>query len=318
MYCLLLALFCLGLIACSGDTEPQLVLGTLEWDRVELRARESEIITEAVVKQGQRVESQQLLLQLDSTLAQTRLDGAIAARERARARLDEVLRGPRVQQVVAARAVREGAESQLLEAELEVKRQQNLVDKKLASKATLDRVIALRDSKLAARDSASEDLKLALEGSSEEEIRQARSALEVAQAEAAAQVLRLQRLAVRAPVAGVVESLPLKTGSQPRIGEVVVVLLAGQPYARAYLPEPLKSGVSVGSQFLVSIDGIEKPLKARVRYLSREAAFTPYFSLAQRDRSRLVFVMELEFEDPQVTDLAAGLPLQVWIPDSTR
>jgi HlyD family secretion protein len=312
---LVLLLPSVGLLACGHGSESQTILGTLEWDRVELLANESETIVRIEVIEGQRVEEQQLLLQLDSRLAQARLAAAIATREKSRAHLDEVLRGPREERVAEAQALLEGAESRLFEANLEVQRQTELVDRKLASEAILDRLIAIRDSRQAELESAVQNLKAVTVGSTDEEIRQARFALQLAKAEVAGQQLLLQRLEVLAPVAGIIDSVPLKKGSQPRSGEVVAVLLAGRPFARAYLPEPLKARVNVGDRLAVSIDGVDRQLQGRVRYLSREAAFTPYFSLAQRDRSRLVFEMELEFDDPDVSMLAAGIPLQVLVPD---
>jgi HlyD family secretion protein len=313
---LLMLLIAAGLAACEDRTQPRIVLGTLEWDRVELLANQSETILRIDVAEGDSVEENQLLLMQDQRLAKARLEGAIAARENARARLDEVLRGPREEVIAEARAVLQGAESRLLEAELEVKRQTELVQRKLASDSTLDRLVTLRDSRAAERESANQNLKAAIEGSTDEEVRQAQFSLQRAATEVNVQEVHLQRLSIKAAVAGVIDSIPLKVGAQPRVGEVVIVLLSGRPFARAYLPEPLKAAVQVGDQFMVRIDGLEAEQPARVRFLSREAAFTPYFSLAERDRSRLVFEMELEFENPDIDALSAGLPLQVLIPDS--
>ena len=299
----------LVLAACQPESEPHTLLGTLEWDRVELQASESETIVRIEVTEGQRVEKQQPLLLLDSRLAQARLDAAIAGRERSRAGFDEVLRGPREERIAEARALLKGIESRLLEATQEVRRQTELVARNLASEASLERLVAVRDSSHAERESAVQNLKAATEGSTEEEVRQVQFALQAAEAEVTIQQLRLEKLTVLAPVAGIIDSLPLKTGSQPRNGEVIAVLLAGRPFARTYLPEPLKARIKLGDRFAVSVDGVDRQFQARVRYLSREAAFTPYFSLAQRDRSRLVFEMELEFDDPEVSTLAAGIPL---------
>jgi HlyD family secretion protein len=310
-----LLLLTMGLVACKQAAEPQELLGTLEWDRVELVANESEMIVRLEVVEGQRIEEQQLLMVLDQRVAQARLDGAIASQGESQALLDEVLRGPREERIAEARAVLEGSEARLADSTGQVQRQIELVAQKLSSEAILDRLIAIRDSNQAELDSAVQNLKAANEGNTEEEIRQAQFGLQLAEAEVAMQQLLLQRLEVMAPVAGVIDSIPLKLGSQPRTGEAVAVLLTGSPFARVYLPEPLKARVNVGDQFAVRIDGVNDLLQARVRYLSREAAFTPYFSLEQRDRSRLVFEMELEFDDPDVSKLAAGIPLQVLVPD---
>jgi HlyD family secretion protein len=48
-----------------------------------------------------------------------------------------------------------------------------------------------------------------------------------------------------------------------------------------------------------------------VRYVAADAAFTPYFALTQRDRSRLAFLAEVEVTGPEAGSLPAGVPVEV-------
>jgi HlyD family secretion protein len=122
----------------------------------------------------------------------------------------------------------------------------------------------------------------------------------------------LERLTVRAPAAGVIDDLPLEPGERPALGAVVAVLLAGAaPHARVYLPEPLRTRVKVGDAAAVYIDGIEAPFSGRVRRVSADPAFTPYYSLTERDRSRLSYLTEVELEGEAAQDLPSGIPLRV-------
>jgi HlyD family secretion protein len=59
------------------------------------------------------------------------------------------------------------------------------------------------------------------------------------------------------------------------------------------------------------IDGVDAPLHGTVRYVSAEASFTPYYSLTQKDRTRLSYVAEITVDDPKAADLPAGVPVQV-------
>jgi HlyD family secretion protein len=302
-------------LGCTPTEQPPVALGTLEWDRVELVAEAFERIVAIDVVDGQQVRAGDPVLSLDGSLLEARLAQLDAALEVSRARLDEVLRGPREEAVAEARAAVAGAGSRLHEAELEVKRQQQLVDRGLGSQATLDRAVAIKESAQADRDQAQESLNAAVEGSTDEVIRQARSALAQSQAAVDEQRLRLSRMQLTSPVSGRIDDLPLEVGDRPRLGETVAVLLVGDgPYALSWLPEPMKARVKVNDQLQVRIDGRSEPMPGRVRHISREAAFTPYFSLSERDRSRLVYRMEVDL--PNAGELGAGTPVQVVLPSS--
>ncbi len=123
------------------------------------------------------------------------------------------------------------------------------------------------------------------------------------------------RYEVRAPRAGRIEALPFKLGERPSAGAPVVVMLAdGAPYARAYVPEPLRVRFTAGRAVDLTVDGVAEPLHGTVRYVSAEAAYTPYYALTQKDRSRLSYLAEVTVDDPRAADLPVGVPVQVRVP----
>ena len=66
------------------------------------------------------------------------------------------------------------------------------------------------------------------------------------------------RYVVRAPRAGLVEALPYKLGERPPAGAPVAVLLAdGAPYARVYVPEPLRAAYRPGAKVTLRVDGVD-------------------------------------------------------------
>jgi HlyD family secretion protein len=73
--------------------------------------------------------------------------------------------------------------------------------------------------------------------------------------------------------------------------------------------------VSAGLSALVSVDGIPDAFEGRVRTVSSEAVFTPYFALTERDRSRLAFVAEVDLIGETAARLPVGLPVEVTFPD---
>jgi HlyD family secretion protein len=62
------------------------------------------------------------------------------------------------------------------------------------------------------------------------------------------------------------------------------------------------------------VDGL-KTYQGKVRYVSSEAAFTPYYALTQRDRSRLSYLAEIDFTEASAANLPGGVPVEVTFPD---
>lgn len=308
---LALALLALAVAACRPADELD-VVGTLAWDRIELTADASEPIVDVAVREGDTVAAGQAILKLDPARVQAQLDQARALEAQSAARLAELVRGPRGEDIAKARADLAGREGALDAAQHELERVRSLVDKKLSSAQALDTARSVYDVALGARDAARAALAELIAGTTEEELNQARAAHAAASAAVRTLEVSLDRLTVVAPRAGRIDDLPLLAGERPAAGAVVAVLLSGDaPYARVYLPEPLRVTVRVGTPASVYVDGVEQPFAGRVRRISSDPAFTPYYSLTERDRSRLSYLTEVSLDGEAARQLPAGVPLRV-------
>lgn len=307
----LAAIACVGAVGCGGSGDGQAV-GTLERDRIELVAEASEPIVLHAVREGDAVLPGQLVVKLDATRFDALVSQAQAARDRAAARLAELERGPRRERLDEARATLAGAEGALATAREELRRSEQLARTGAGSAARLDRDRALHDEALARRDAARASLEALVEGTTAEELLQARAALAEAESSLAEIRTRAARLEVRAPVRARVDALPYEPGERPPAGAPVAVLLAdGAPYARVYVPEALRVRVLPGVAARVRVDGVETPFDARVRNVASEASFTPFAALTERDRGRLVYVAEVDLDGAAARELPAGVPVQV-------
>ena len=181
--------------------------------------------------------------------------------------------------------------------------------------ADLDRIsgaVKVASARVEAAEARLADL---VEGTTREELAQARAS--VAEAEAGVGRLQLlaERLVIRAPRAGTIDAIPYKLGERPPPGATVIVMLAAAaPYARVYVPEPLRASVTPGLEAQVAVDGVDGSFAGRVRYVSSEPSFTPYFALTQRDRSRLSYVAEVTLTEPRALALPTGVPVDVDFP----
>jgi HlyD family secretion protein len=309
--CLVWVLLAAGLLAACQRDVPVDVVGTLEWDRIELTADAAEPIVAIEVREGEAVAAGQTVLQLDARRVQARLEESRAMLAQHAARLAELQRGPRAERISQARATLAGAEGALAAALHELNRVRPLVKQELLTRQDQDNAQSAYDTALATRDNARAVLAELEHGTTREELDQAIAARDAAAAVVHGLEVSLERLTVRAPVAGVIDDLPLERGERPAQGAVVAVLLAGDaPHARVYLPEPLRTRVRVGDPASVYVDGIEQPYHGRVRRVSADPAFTPYYSLTERDRSRLSYLTEVELTDEAARELPAGIPLR--------
>ena len=90
-----------------------------------------------------------------------------------------------------------------------------------------------------------------------------------------------------------------------------MVMLAGtQTYARVFVPETLRASVSSGTRAIIHVDGLSEALEGRVRWVSTESAFTPYFALTEHDRGRLSYVAKIDIVGDRER-LADGIPVEV-------
>ena len=306
-----LSLTMLTIVACDSRDENQRIVGQLESDRIEITAEVSERIIERAVIEGQSVDAGHLLIRQDTARIESRIAEAMANALQARARLDELVRGPRKELIVAAQANVRGATDELEFRETDLDRAQLIHERNLASAELRDRAKAARDSAKANLENLQAMLEQLLTGTTPEELRQAEEALSQADARIASLMIDLERHSPTAPVAGVVDSLLFEVGERPSVGQPMAILLSGQqPYARVFIPESMRVRVVPGTNARVFVDGLDVPLTGRVRWVANEAAFTPYFALTEHDRGRLSFAAKIDVLNARGR-LPDGVPVEV-------
>lgn len=296
-------------LAACGEPPPQ-VLGTLEWDRITLPAPVAERIVRIDVREGEVVAAGAPLLQLELTRSAAQAEAATALARQSRDALAELQAGARSEQVAQARATLASAQAQAAEARASLARLRPLAARQLVAKSDLDRAVAAAGSADGQVRAAQAVLDELLHGTRPERIAQGEAALAAAQAQATVQAASLGKLDVRAPRAGRVDSLPYRLGDQAPVGAPLAILLVGEaPYARVYVPEPLRAGVKPGQAARVFVDGREGSIAGHVRMVRSEPSFTPYYALSGDDAARLSYLAEVVLDAP--IDLPAGVPVRV-------
>lgn len=264
-----------GLSACGDDSGLPLT-GTLERDRIDLVAEAQEPIVQVAVHEGERVKAGDLILQLDTSNFSTQVTQAQSTRDQAAAKLP-------------------GADATFTRAQKDYDRIQQLVKAGTRPASDLDQARDALDNARASRNAAAAVLA------------QSQAALEQAK-------LSLGRLSVRAPRDAVVDSLPYHLGERPPARAVVATLLdSSAAYVQVYIPEPLRVKTVVGTQASLKFDGTDKAYTGTLRYVSQDASFTPYYSLTERDRSRLAYLAKVYLQG-DTAGLPSGAPVSVDFP----
>ena len=302
---------CLILVACEAGNDDERIVGQMESDRIEITAEFSEPIVERSVALFQRPKFSQPLIVQDTARIESRLAEAEANLGQARARLDELIRGPREEQIVATRASVEGAKNALEFRETELRRAEEIHARDLASSELRDRAQANRDNAVANLENLEARLDELLSGTTAEELQQAEAAVGQAEARVAQLAIDRERHVAIASEDGIIDSLLFEPGERPGIGQPMAILLSGQQsYARVFVPAGIRVQVKPGTRAVLHVDGLPQPLPGVVRWVSSEAAFTPYFALTEEDRGRLTYIAKVDVTGDRER-IPDGVPVSV-------
>ena len=301
------------MLSACDRTETSYMVGTLERDRIELKVESSEPIIAIHAQDGQAVAAGDLILEQDPERATARLAQQLGLRKQAAARLAELQRGPREESIREARARLEASTVQKENALANLKRTRKVFAKGLSSEGRLDFDETNYKTAVAEEKANAEALDRLLHGTTIEELQQVAAALEAAEATVRQARLDLDRTRIKAPIAGVIDKVLFRLGERPPPGTTIAVLLDNsRTFARVYVPEHLRADIVPGISIEIRVDGEDKTFTGRVRWVSSDASFTPYFALTEHDRSRLSYLAEIDI--PDAADLPSGIPLQADFP----
>jgi HlyD family secretion protein len=306
---LLICLLCAA--GCDRNSGAIRAGGMIEMDEIDVASLVGGRVSRLYVVEGDTVRAGDTLavLERDEVLADLRAQAAAAKRAEAQAR--EVSRGPRKEEIEAARSALASADAQLKLTEAELARISKLFSEQVVAQAELDRAQNARDEAVARRDSARENLGMLEVGSRREQIEAAHENARSAQAALQAAESRSRELVLIAPTNGVVLLKNFERGELAQPNQPVVTL--GNPdslWVRAYLAAPLVSHIRLNSPATVHLTGDKRKFPGRVAEIATRAEFTPRAALTEEERASIVFAIKVVL-DPTNGALKAGVPADV-------
>lgn len=302
---------------CSREPDRSVVVmvGTVERDRLEMLAPASEILIEQPVVEGGKAAAGAVVARLDDSRLKQEVASLKSAGDAEKARLDLLEAGYRTEEIAQARAAYQATVARVEIAAIELQRAQALVSAAVETQSLLDSARSAHAEAVANKQKAAEFLRQQEAGPRGEEIRAQRATFEAAGARLREAQVRLDQLTIKAPRDCHVDVLAFRVGERVPAGASVATLLdSTKPYARVFVPERAKASVTPGREGTAKVDGVAREFRVRVRMVSSDATFTPFYALTDRERERLAFAAKMDLIEPEARELPVGVPVTVRIP----
>jgi HlyD family secretion protein len=296
----------------NSDANEILLSGTVEAREVDLSFQVGGRIAKLNADEGSWVTQDELVAALDPKDLELALQQTTAQANAAKANLDALKAGTRVQELRVAEADLQKARSQLNYAKSEVKRVSFLVPKKLASESQLEQVQLQYEVALAGVEQAAQKLNLLKEGPRQEDINQAEQQYIASNEASEMSRQQLQYARLVSPVTGMITVRLREAGEVVAPGQPVVrIAQTSKPWVRAYINETQLGKVRIGQSARVKIDSApDKTFSGKLAFISPVAEFTPKTVETRELRVDLVYRIKVEVDNPQGV-FKVGMPADV-------
>jgi HlyD family secretion protein len=287
--------------------------GTVEATDADLGFQAAGRVLEVSVDEGDDVTAGTELARLDTRELEAALDGARAQLDAAEARLSELDRGARPQEVLTAEAAVRAAATRAEEARAERERAAALFAGGAISRQVRDRAEASLQVATATLEQAEEQLALVEEGPRTETIRAQRATADQARANVARAEAALSHAVITAPFDGVVTVRHREPGEAVTPGAPVLTLLdPSDRWVRIYVREDQMGLVSIGARAEIVADtDPDRVYEGEVVFIGNEAEFTPRNVQTAEERIKLVYPVKVRITGDTQFELKPGVPADV-------
>ena len=284
--------------------------GSIDMRTVDLAFEESGRIKAVLVEEGARVSAGQKLAQLETRRYEIARETAAAQVAVAQKELQLLLAGSRQEEIDAARAELEAAQSSYRFAQRTCARESKLGE--ATTKLRVDEACSQAKVSAAQAKAAQKQLDLLLAGTRIEQIEVARANLELAEAALADAQRALENCTLLSPSEGVIRTRLREKGDMVSAQSAVYELALMNPlWARVWVDEVNLGRVAPGQKVRVKVDSYpDQTFEAVVGFVSSVAEFTPKTVQTEDLRTSLVYEVRATVADPQGL-LRLGMPVTV-------
>jgi len=298
------------LLSACGDADPGGYSGYVEGEYVRVASPFAGELTLLQVKRGDTVASGAPLFALEQDNEKAAREEAQARVRQAEAKLADLNKGKRPQELESARAQLAQAEANLRLSTAELKRSQELLASGFISAAKLDEVRSAEQRDQARVNQLKADLAVARLAARPDEIAAASAEAKGARDALAQAEWRLQQKSQTATQPGLVADTLYQQGEWVPAGSPVVSMLPAQNVkVRFFVPETRVGALRVGQAVRIRCDGCAQPVDATLTFIAPEAEYTPPVIYSRENRAKLVFMVEARPRVEQAMSLHPGQPV---------
>ncbi len=302
------------LLSCSGQ-KPH-YLGYIEAYLVYIAPPVSGQLFDLDIHRGDAVKANQKLYQLDPEPEHSYLNQAQYTLAAEQETLSDLEKGQRSTILDALRANVLSAEAQLALSKITLERNQRLYDKQVVSKAALDNATADYATRLQEVKQLQANLAEAELGAREHLIQAQTQKVKAAESAMNAYAWQLSEKTGMASDGGIIFDTFFRPGEFIPAGQAVVAILSPkQIRVLFYVPEPNYSDIKLGQTVWFKIDGVKKAKAVKVRFISKDAEYTPPVIYSAESKSKLVYRIEAQLPEDSALQFHPGTPVSVYLQD---
>lgn len=308
-----LLLLALLLGACARPTSTAWQ-GYLEGDFLNIAAPLAGRLDHLDVARGDHVEAGARLYALDAASEIATRDEAAGRLAQARARLADLQKGSRPDELAALDARLQQARSAADLSALDLQRFDRLYAAKVVSASDHDRARLTHERNRHAIEELQAQLATARLGARSDALAAAEADIAASSAALSRAEWTVQQKAPPAPRAALVYDTLFRAGEFVPAGQPVVTLLPPENLkARFYVPEADLPRLTAGGTVRVAFTG-RPPVDARIAYVSPKAEYTPPVLYNRDNRAKLLFLVEAILPPAAAATLHPGQPVDVTLP----
>ena len=301
----------LVLVSCDRPI-PNLLQGYVEGEYLYLSSPLSGRLVKLAVQRGSTVQEGDLLFELEGTVTRAVLEEARQRLLQARANLSDSRKGRRPTELAAIRAQLKQAREAWQLAAKELARQESLHASGAIALDAVDRARSTQEQGGQRVAQLEAEVGTAELGQRGDQIAAVEAEVLAREAAVAKAEWEMSQTVQKAPQSGMVHDTLYREGEWIVAGRPVVAVLPPDGVkVRVFVPEPRLGRLHVGDVLRVRVDGVAGALAGRVRFISTQAEFTPPVIYSRENRSKLVYLVELQFDPTVAAGLHPGQPVDV-------
>ncbi|VBB06354.1 rnd efflux pump membrane fusion protein barrel-sandwich domain [Lucifera butyrica] len=286
--------------------------GTIEVTRADITAKVSGYIQHMSFQAGDRVKNGQVMLTIDRPDLKAQLLRDEAALAKARAQLDDLVKGSRSQEKEEAAASLTSARAVYEKAKLDWDRYRMLYAHNAISAQQLDAAQSAYEVAHSSLQTAESQQSLVNEGNRADVIEAQK--LEVARSKAivAASRTQVDDTTVHSPLNGLILTKNFENGEYVNAGvPIATVGDMSDAWVKIYVASSQLGLLKIGQPAIVKIDSFpDRKFQGEIKEISQNAEFTPRQSITERERANLVFAVKVKIDNRDGL-LKPGMPADV-------